>query len=52
MMIYFDDKKRAEAMQVITNILRKDGIFIKGHADSLKVCEKLENVTFGIFKKI
>jgi len=52
MMIYFDDLKRDEAMKIITNILKKDSIFIKGHADLLKSCDKLKNIAFGVYKKL
>ena len=50
MFIYFDMQKRAEAVDVIANLLRDDGIYIKGHADHIDSHPKLENIKFGIYK--
>ena len=52
MFIYFDMQKRAEAVDVIANILKTDGIYIKGHADHIEASSKLENIKFGIYKKV
>jgi len=52
MFIYFDMKKRVEAVNVIVSLLKKDGIYIKGHADNIETHPKLENIAFGIYKKI
>ena len=51
MFIYFDVQKRVEAVEVIANLLKHDGIYIKGHADYIEVHDKLENVEFGVYKK-
>ncbi|MEA1891404.1 MAG: CheR family methyltransferase [Campylobacterota bacterium] len=52
MFIYFDDKKREIALNIITNMLKTNGIYIKGHADHIKKHPKLESVEYGIYKKI
>jgi len=52
MFIYFDMKKRAEAVDVIAKLLKIDGIYIKGHADHIESHPKLENIKFGIYKKV
>ncbi len=52
MFIYFDDEKRKLAIQKIVNLLKKDAIFIKGHADYIYNCDSLKNVHYGIYKKI
>jgi chemotaxis protein methyltransferase CheR len=51
MFIYFDDKKRKEASEIIINMLKKDAIFIKGHADNIYEFDKLQKLSFGIYKK-
>jgi len=52
MMIYFDDIKRKEAIEIITKSLKRGGIFIKGHADLFNHSIMLQNLSFGIYKKI
>ncbi len=52
MMIYFDYEKRKKAFDVISSMLKKDGLFIKGHADNIEITDKFENVAFGIYRKI
>lgn len=52
MFIYFDNEKRLEAINIIINILNDNGIFIKGHADYIQPHPNLENIQFGIYKKI
>ncbi len=52
MFIYFDDEKRAIALDIISNLLKIDGIYIKGHADHIKQHPNLENIEYGIYKKI
>lgn len=52
MMIYFDEIKRKEAFEVISSLLKKDGLFIKGHADNINITSIFENIVFGIYKKI
>jgi len=51
MFIYFDTKKRTQAVNVIVNLLKNDGIYIKGHADHIEPHAGLENIKFGIYKK-
>jgi len=51
MFIYFNMQKRAEAVDVIANLLKYDGIYIKGHADNIDSHPKIESVQFGIYKK-
>ena len=51
MFIYFDDKKREEALHIITNMLKYDGIYIKGHADYIKNHLNLERISYRIHKK-
>jgi len=51
MFIYFDDEKRALALDVIVDLLNHDGLYVKGHADHIKPHSKLSNVSFGIYKK-
>jgi len=51
MFIYFDESKRKEATFIIINMLKQNGIFIKGHADNIYEDEKLEKISFGIYKK-
>jgi len=52
MFIYFDDEKREKALNKIVNILKPEGIYIKGHADYIKNHPNLENIEYGIYKKI
>ncbi len=52
MFIYFDDEKRALALDVIVNLLNQGGLYVKGHADHIKPHSKLGNLSFGIYKKI
>lgn len=52
MFIYFDEKNRKKATQVIVDLLQNGGIFIKGHADFISQHKNLENLTFGVYKKI
>jgi chemotaxis protein methyltransferase CheR len=52
MFIYFDDEKRALALDIIVNLLKPNGIYIKGHADYIKGHQKLENIEYGIYKKV
>ena len=51
MFIYFDDEKRELALNIIANLLKTDGIYIKGHADHIKIHPNLENIEYGIYKK-
>ena len=51
MFIYFDDVKRAEALEVIADLLNVDGIYIKGHADHIHPHPKLQTIKFGIYQK-
>jgi len=51
MFIYFDDEKREVALNIISNLLKTDGIYIKGHADYIKIHPNLENIEYGIYKK-
>ncbi len=51
MFIYFDKKKREEALQIIVNILKTEGIYIKGHADHIDVHTHLENIEYGIYRR-
>jgi len=52
MFIYFDSTKRKEATDIIADMLKDDGIFIKGHADNISEHKNLEKIAFGIYKKI
>jgi len=51
MFIYFNNEKRAQALDVIVNLLKNGGIYIKGHADNIEQHLKLKNIEFGIYKK-
>ncbi len=51
MFIYFDDEKRELALNIISNLLKTNGIYIKGHADHIKNHPNLENIEYGIYKK-
>ncbi len=52
MFIYFDKQKRHEALNVISTLLKIGGTYIKGHADHIETHPRLENIKFGIYKKI
>ncbi len=51
MFIYFDNENRAKALDIIANLLKPNGIYIKGHADNIKSHPNLESLEFGIYKK-
>lgn len=51
MFIYFTPQKREEAINIIYKLLKKDGIFIKGHADNIDIDDKFTKQTYGIYKK-
>jgi len=51
MFIYFDKEKQKEATDIIVNILKDGGVFIKGHADSIYEHPDLKNLKYGIYKK-
>ncbi|MEA3522915.1 MAG: CheR family methyltransferase [Campylobacterota bacterium] len=52
MFIYFDSEKRLRATNIIIDLLNYNGIYIKGHADHIQEHEKLENLVFGVYKKV
>jgi chemotaxis methyl-accepting protein methylase len=52
MFIYFDAKRRERATDIIVNLLKKDGIFIKGHADNISEHKNLKYLEFGIYNKL
>jgi chemotaxis protein methyltransferase CheR len=52
MFIYFDSEKRAKAVDIIASLLKIGGIYIKGHADSIKEHPNLKNISYGVYKKI
>ncbi|WP_321777829.1 CheR family methyltransferase [Sulfurimonas sp.] len=52
MFIYFDNEKRLEALNIIINLLKPDGIYIKGHADHIHPHKHLQSLKFGIYKKV
>jgi len=51
MFIYFNDEKRALALDIIVNLLHEGGIYIKGHADYIKKHDQLSNTSYGIYTK-
>ena len=51
MFIYFDDEKRNRALNIIIDLLKSSGIYIKGHADHIEKNNKLVNITYGIYSK-
>jgi len=51
MFIYFNDEKRAQALDIIANLLKTSGTYIKGHADHIKPHPNLKNIKFGIYQK-
>jgi len=52
MFIYFNDEKRALALDIIVNLLHEGGVYIKGHADYIKKHDKLSNTSYGIYTKV
>jgi chemotaxis protein methyltransferase CheR len=51
MFIYFDDEKRKVATDIIVDLLKPEGVFIKGHADDIYEHPKLKNLAYGIYSK-
>jgi len=51
MFIYFDTKNRVKALDTIVTLLKKNGIYIKGHADNIQPHLKLRTLAFGIYQK-
>ena len=51
MFIYFDKEKQKEATDIIVNILKDGGVFIKGHADSIYEHPDLKSLKYGVYKK-
>jgi len=51
MFIYFDANKREQALNIICDLLKNGGIYIKGHADHIHIDHKLEKIEYGIYKK-
>jgi len=51
MFIYFDEVKRNAAVDIIVNLLKEGGHFIKGHADNIYKHPSLKNVCYGVYKK-
>lgn len=51
MFIYFDEEKRKIALDIIVNLLKVKGIYIKGHADHIYKHPNLKNLEYGIYKK-
>lgn len=52
MFIYFDNEKREKALSIIVNLLKTDGIYIKGHADHIQKHPNLDSIEYGIYKKV
>ena len=52
MFIYFDSTKRKLATNIIADLLKTDGIYVKGHADQIYAHKNLENIHYGVYKKI
>lgn len=52
MFIYFDDIKQKKATDVIVDLLRPNGIFIKGHADNIYAHPSLKSLSYGVYKKV
>jgi len=52
MFIYFDMQKRLHATNIIVDLLKHEGIYIKGHADYIQEHKNLKNITFGVYKKV
>jgi len=50
MLIYFDEKKRNEAVSIISKMLNDGGIFLKGHADNISLGDNLKNIAHGVYK--
>ena len=51
MFIYFDNEKRKIALDTIVNMLKLNGIYIKGHADHIYKHPKLKSVCYGVYVK-
>ena len=51
MFIYFDEAKRNSATDIIVNLLKVGGHFIKGHADNIYQHSNLKSVCYGVYKK-
>ena len=51
MFIYFDNEKRKKALDTIVNILKPNGIYIKGHADHIYKHTQLKSVCYGVYVK-
>ena len=51
MFIYFDDENREKALEIIIDLLKPKGIYIKGHADHIAKHEKLQNLRYGVYSK-
>ncbi len=51
MFIYFDTEKRLRATNVIVDLLKYNGIYIKGHADHIEEHKNLKNITFGVYQR-
>jgi chemotaxis protein methyltransferase CheR len=51
MFIYFDDEKRKIATDIIVDLLKPEGIYIKGHADSIYEHPQLKSRLYGIYSK-
>ena len=51
MFIYFDEEKRNSATDIIVNLLKEGGHFIKGHADNIYQHSHLKSVCYGVYKK-
>jgi len=52
MFIYFDMQKRLHATEIIVNLLKHGGIYIKGHADHITEHKSLQSVAFGVYKRV
>lgn len=52
MFIYFDEAKRDKATDIIVNLLKEGGYFIKGHADTIYNHPKLEGVRYGVYRRV
>jgi len=50
MFIYFDEKRCKQATNIIINLLKPNGIFIKGHADQISTDNSLIKISYGIYK--
>ncbi len=52
MFIYFDEDKRKIATDIVANLLKSGGIYIKGHADHIYKHPKLDKLAYGIYTKL